>query len=198
MVRRPEQYKYSGHQAYLGLAPAEILDIDPVLRHFGAKKEVARAAYREFVRAGMKLGHRDEFYSANEGRFLGSAEFMEETIHRIGETKLLPRVDSQYHANANGRVDLDRLVAIVEKVSAIPRQDFYGSGKSARGVMAKEILILTGHQLGASLRLLSHATGLSSGSVSRRHDEARLKARDNHKLNKLASKIRNQYWEPPG
>src|SRR5437660_5689124 len=45
MVELPEQYQYSGHRAYLGLAPAGVLDVDPVLRHFGAKKTLARAAY---------------------------------------------------------------------------------------------------------------------------------------------------------
>src|SRR5438094_8775641 len=38
MVGRPEEYQYSGHRAYLGLEPATIVDVDPVLRHFGVKK----------------------------------------------------------------------------------------------------------------------------------------------------------------
>src|SRR5438876_3834675 len=46
MVGKPEQYQYSGHRAYLGLEPATIVDVDPVLRHFGVKKKLAREAYR--------------------------------------------------------------------------------------------------------------------------------------------------------
>jgi hypothetical protein len=61
MVRQPEQYQYSSHRCYLGLEPAGIVDAEPVLRHCGAKKKVARERYRDFVRAGMKLGHRDDF-----------------------------------------------------------------------------------------------------------------------------------------
>src|SRR5207245_7841442 len=57
MVSKPEQYQYSGLRAYLGLKPTGILDVDPVLRHFGAKKKLAREAYERFVAAGMKLGH---------------------------------------------------------------------------------------------------------------------------------------------
>ena len=193
MVRRPEQYKYSGHRAYLGLAPAEILDIDPVLRHFGAKKNIARAAYSEFMAAGMKLGHREEFYSADEGRILGSEEFIEEAIHQIGEAKLSSRMGPEFYSNGAVEFDVDRLVAVVETVCGIPREDFYGSGKSAASILAKEILILTGRQLGASVGLLSRTIGLSSGSVSRRHDEARLKMRDKPAFNELAARIRNQY-----
>ncbi|PYS73525.1 MAG: transposase, partial [Acidobacteria bacterium] len=84
MVDVPEQYPYSGHRAYLGLEPEGILDVDPVLRHFGAKKKVARQAYSQFVVAGMKLGYQEEFYLANEGRILGSEEFVDATVHRIG------------------------------------------------------------------------------------------------------------------
>src|SRR5258707_9165834 len=86
MVSKPEEYQYSGHRAYLGLEAAGVVDVDPVLRHFGAKKEAARDRYREFVAAGMKHGHRAEFYVADEGRILGTEEFVDATIHRIGET----------------------------------------------------------------------------------------------------------------
>src|SRR5436190_21837417 len=34
MVRMPEEYKYSGHRAYLGLEPPGVQNVDPVLRRF--------------------------------------------------------------------------------------------------------------------------------------------------------------------
>jgi putative transposase len=86
MVDKVERYDYSGHRAYLGLEPAGLVDVDPVLRHFGARKKSAREAYSRFVEAGMKLGHQEEFYLADEGRILGTEEFVDATIHRIGET----------------------------------------------------------------------------------------------------------------
>src|SRR3989442_8289098 len=36
MVNQPEDYKYSSHRAYLGMEPPGMVDVDPVLRHFGA------------------------------------------------------------------------------------------------------------------------------------------------------------------
>src|SRR6266446_5007509 len=56
MVSKPEEYQYSGHRAYLGLEAATIVDVDPVLRHFGVKKTIARERYGQFVAAGLKLG----------------------------------------------------------------------------------------------------------------------------------------------
>src|SRR5712691_8142515 len=87
MVRKPEQYLYSSHRKYLGLEAPGIVDLDPVLRHFGVKKALARERFGQFVMAGIKHGHRDEFYAAEEGRILGSEEFVDATIHRIGETR---------------------------------------------------------------------------------------------------------------
>ncbi|MGZ8843464.1 MAG: transposase, partial [Pyrinomonadaceae bacterium] len=79
MVRRPEAYEYSSHRKYLGLEAAGI--VDPLLRHFGARKTVARERFGQFVMAGIKHGHRDDFYQTDDGRILGSEEFVEATIH---------------------------------------------------------------------------------------------------------------------
>ena len=38
---------------------------------------MAREKYRQFVAAGMKYGHREEFYAAEEGRILGTEEFVD-------------------------------------------------------------------------------------------------------------------------
>jgi hypothetical protein len=41
---------------------SQLVDVDPVLRHFGVKKTVARERYRLFVAAGMALGHQSDLY----------------------------------------------------------------------------------------------------------------------------------------
>lgn len=193
MVRRPEQYHYSGHRAYLGLESVTIIDVDSVLRHFGVEKKLARERYEQFVAAGIKLGHQEGLYLTDEGRILGSEEFVDATIHRIGETRRTRRVSDQKIISDAGRFKISRLIAAVEKTCRIPREEFYGLGKNARSVLAKEMLILTGYQLGASLKLLSEITGLSSGSVSRRHDAARIKIRENGEMIRLVARIRKEY-----
>jgi len=193
MVEKPEQYKYSGHRAYLGLERPGVVDVDPVLRHFGVKKTVARERYAQFVAAGMKLGHQAELYPTDERRILGTEEFVDATIHRIGETGRTAPVNDQRIMSDAGRIKISRLIAAVEKTCRVPREEFYGPGKSARSVLAKEMLILTGYRLGASLKLLSEVSGLSSGSVSRRHDAARIKIRENEEMMRLLARITKLY-----
>jgi hypothetical protein len=174
------------------MEPAGIVDVDPVLRHFGTRKEVARDSYRKFVEAGIKQGHCEEFYAADEGRILGNEEFINATIHRIGEAG-----SSNRGAKKKGcpvrEFETDRLVAAVERVCRIPREDFCGTSKSGPAIMAKEMLILIGLQMGASMRVLSEIIGISPSALSRRHDAARRKVRENANTSKLASEIIQEY-----
>jgi len=189
MVGLPEEYPYSGHRSYLGLETESIVDVDPVLRHFGAKRELARNAYREFVNAGMKRGHQDEFYPEDDGRILGTEEFVDATIHHIGETTAWRAdrmtLDAEFNAEA--------LIRAVEEVCRIPRADFCSSAKNPAAVKAREMLVLLSCGLGASLKTLSQITGLSSSAVSRRHDAARFKMRENEETSKLAGSISKEY-----
>jgi putative transposase len=193
MVNQPEDYDYSSHRAYLGIEPAGMVDVDPVLRHFGARKDVARVSYRQFVAAGIEHGHRSEFYATDEGRILGSEEFIDATIHRIGETDQ-SNWDAKRKASLVSEVQLDRLVASVEEVCRIPREDFCGTGKSAPAITAKEMLILIGLQMGASRKMLAEIIGISPSALSRRHDAARLKMSYDVDISKLAAEIGRQYW----
>ena len=191
MVNLPEQYQYSGHRAYLGLEPAGIVDVDPVLRHFGARKDVARDRYRQFVAAGMKDGHRKEFYAVEEGRILGSEEFVDATIHRIGETNREVSITDQ-RANG-GEFKPDRLLAAVEESCRVSREEFCGPGKGAAAMTAKEILILTGLRVGASRKTLSELIGISDSALSRRADAVRLRAERDLEISSLANGIIRRY-----
>ena len=194
MVRKPEQYQYSSHGCYVGLQPAGIVDVDPVLRHFGAKKNVARERYGEFVRAGMKLGHRDDFYRAADGCILGSEEFVDSAIHRLGELKPTGKLKRQLGGVNSASFDAEALITAMEKACGLAREEFCGRGKDPRLVRAKEALILVGTRTGASNRMLCELVGLSSSTVSRRYDSAyrRLQAGENRRL---ADQIEKFYWE---
>jgi REP element-mobilizing transposase RayT len=188
MVSKPEQYRYSSHRAYLGLEAAGIVDVEPVLRHFGAKKGMAREAYRQFVAAGMTSGHQEQFYLVDEGRILGTEEFVDAIIHRLGESKRSApvRLTEEFKA--------ERLIEAVEKVCQVPREDFCGSTKSLQAVTARELFVLIACQAGASRKLISDITGLGSSTVSRRNDAAKLKVREDARMRMLVASIESHYY----
>ena len=143
------------------------------------------------MRAGIKLGHREEFYRADEGRILGSEEFVDETIHRIGETKPARRKGGQNHPRPT--FDALALVSAVEMICRLDRAEFCGPGKKAAVVAAKEALIVVGHEAGANMKVLSSITGISSSALSRRLDTARCKARRDKAAANLIEMVEKRY-----
>jgi REP element-mobilizing transposase RayT len=85
MVKAPEGYRYSGHQAYLESKAGDIIDPVKVLRLIGGK-----AGYRRFVREGMADGHKEEYYEVEDQRFLGAEGFGDRVQGRVDATKRVP------------------------------------------------------------------------------------------------------------
>ena len=192
MVDRAEDYPYSSQLAYLGIEPEGIVDVDPVLRLFGAKKKVAREHFARYVTAGLKLGHRQEFYAGENG-ILGSEEFVDATIHRISDTGRAARPTDGRLSAEPADFDRERLMSAVERVCDLPRDEFCGRGKAARIVAVKEALILAGRRLGATTRTLSEISGLNSSNISRRHDTAQRRMGEDEHLRKTTEKVVNEY-----
>ena len=59
---------------------------------------------------------------------------------------------------------------------------FCGPEKSAKAVLAKEVLILIARERGAAVTELSLIAGLDTSNISRRHDAAREKLQTDRKL----------------
>jgi REP element-mobilizing transposase RayT len=190
MVRKAERYPYSSQRAYLGIEPQGIVDVDPVLRLFGARKQKARENFAEFVAAGAKLGHQDQFYSASEGCILGSEEFVDATIHRVWERDRKSGLSTR---NNSREFEAERLLAAVEQVLGVSQISSFASGKSSEIVRAKEILIVAGRRSGASGRVLSEITGLDPSNITRRHDAATKRLEEDNDLADLVAKVINAY-----
>ena len=190
MVRKAERYPWSSQRAYLGMERSELVDVDPVLRLFGTRKQKARENFADFVADGSRLGHQDEFYSLSNGCILGSDEFVDSAIHHVWERdQKAPRA-----TKARSReFDECRLIRSVEEVFELRAQDFIGQSKQAAAVRAKEAVILAGRELGASFRRLSEIVGLDDSTVSRRYDRARAKMSDDDEIGVGVDKILRAY-----
>jgi len=72
LVGSSEAYPYSGDGAYRRGKPTEVVDPGLVLKMLGGSR-----GYGQFVREGLKEGHREEYYELRGQRFLGEEEFGE-------------------------------------------------------------------------------------------------------------------------
>lgn len=169
MVSRAVDYPFSSHRAYLGLDPAGPLDVDPVLRHFGSRKAEARKHFSAFVDGADDPDRSDAIDAMlDHGSvgILGSDEFVDATIHRLGEH--VPKGTPKRQAE----LDTEALLAAVEEIFDVRRNELCSTVKSARIVEAKEALIVCGRRLGASIADLARLTNLNSSTVSRRYTSA--------------------------
>jgi putative transposase len=80
VVRRAEEYLYSGHWSYIESKPTEVIDPPrAVLDLFGGPK-----AYQRFVADGLGEGHKEEHYEVDDQRFLGGKQFGEVVLAEVG------------------------------------------------------------------------------------------------------------------
>jgi putative transposase len=186
MVCKPEAFPYSSHRAYVGLDEPWLVDVEPVLRRFGATKKLARERFALFVRASMKLRHREEFYRADEGRIPGSEEFVEQTKNRVGE---IPR-GARPQIEKRSVLDLRALTNAVEEATGLKSAEFFSRSKTRTVVLAKEAMILVGRELDVSNAALSKLIGLESSVVSRRFDSAKSRMKASGEVRKLVRQIR--------
>ena len=195
MVRKAERYPFSSQRVYLGMEANTLVDVDPVLRLFGARKQKARENFAQFVAAGAKLGHIEEFYAAGEGNILGSDEFVDEAIHRVGGSERAVRPGDRRKVTP-AMIDKERLVASVETVCKISREQFTGPTKSASAVLGKEAAIIVGRRMGISARMLGDLLEISPSNVSRRHDAAIRKLREKGPLSEIVAEVTDAYSDP--
>jgi len=194
MVESVEEYPYSSHRAYLGIEPAGIVDIDPVLRLFGSKREEARRHFAVYTGEAKKLGSREDLYNTEKG-ILGSSEFVDATIHRLGDTGFVPKPTDGRRNLPLVDLDTESLLLSVEQVAGISREDFCHAGKSARAVAAKEALIVSGRRLGGTTTILAAITGLNSANISRRHDSGLMRISSDPKFNEMVKCVIANYEE---
>lgn len=188
MIRRPQDFAYSSHRAYLGLDREWLVDVEPVLRHFGANKKAALERFQLFVRAGMKLGHKEEFYRAGEGRMLGSEEWVAETKNRVGE---IPR-GSRPRVKTGSRLDAKALMRAAERASGLGAGELSSGRKTRALVQVKEAMILVGRELGASNADLARLLGLDASVVSRRYELGSARMNESEEARLILKRLREK------
>lgn len=184
MVKRPEDYEYSGHRAYIGLDKSGLVEAEPVLRHFGGAKKRAIEVYIRFVKAGIGEPSQDEYYRASEGRLLGSDEFLEEIKHRVGE----------HRAARKGfePTSTEDLLNAAAKSSGLSRQELCSKSKNRETVAVREAVIVVGRERGISNRELAEALGIDGSAVTKRVEAARVRGTESVEKKRLRDALRRK------
>jgi hypothetical protein len=163
-----------------------LVDVEPVLRYFGATKKLARERFEMFVNAGSKLGRREDLYGGEEGRVLGAEEFVEAMKNRVGEV-------GKAKVNKGTVRDLEQLIRAVEEATRLKREEICSRSKLREVVIAKEALIITGQEVGWSGAELARLIGVDNSVVSRRFESGRTRMHGSTEMQKLVDAVRKLY-----
>src|SRR5512139_759104 len=62
IVKRPEDYAWTGHFSYIGKGTESLIDEGFVLKQFSDNRSLARRRYRQFIWEGVSIGHEEKYY----------------------------------------------------------------------------------------------------------------------------------------
>ena len=182
MVKRPEDYEYSGHRAYIGRDTSGLVDTEPVLRHFGGTKARALETYQRFVAVGVGEPSQAEYYRASEGQLLGSDEFLKEIKHRVGDHRAAPKTIE--------RTNIEDLLNAAARSSRLTRQELCSKSKNRITVAVRDAVIVLGRERGISNRELAEALRVDGSSVTKRVEVARVRGLESLELKRLRKAVR--------
>jgi REP element-mobilizing transposase RayT len=129
IVRRPEDYVWTGHLSYLGRGGETLIDEGLVLDQFSEKRFLGRRRYRQFVWEGISGGHEDRYYQVKDQRYLGEDSFVE-------------RIEKERKGVQSWIYDLS-LGALSEEISVvmgIPRGKLYSITKDREGARGRGVV----------------------------------------------------------
>lgn len=130
----PEEYLWSSHRKYLGLASSDLVDVDFVLSQLASKREKAVKLYREFVSDALGEGRREEYYFLRDQRILGDEAFYLQVMKRI--KKKPARMDVVLSDKT-----LEDIVRKVKQLTGIGSDELSGRKRSADVMKARSLFI---------------------------------------------------------
>lgn len=80
IVKRPEDYKWSGHNTYLGTDPVAWVESDYVLKKYSEDRETAVKRYNEFVHAEIGVESEIDFKTGMRSGIIGDDVFIKTVL----------------------------------------------------------------------------------------------------------------------
>jgi len=87
LVKQPEEYKWSGHNAYLGTDPIAWIERDYVLKKYSDEYDIAVRRYNEFIHGGIGCEPEVDFKIGHKAGIIGEDAFIKMVLAGESENK---------------------------------------------------------------------------------------------------------------
>ena len=186
IVKRPEDYKWCGHNSYLGTDPIIWVERSYVLRRYSEDCETAIRRYNEFIHAGIRIDIEPEvdFKTGMQSGIIGDDTFVEKILNRdcdkidnleLTVTELIEKLCSRYG------------ISKTEIISQNRNRDL----AHARAVLA----LLVRNCKGLSIVELAKVLERGPSGLSRLANKLDIKCRTSSKLKQEIKSLRNELFK---
>jgi len=138
LVDNPDDYAWSSHPVYLGYCNQDFVNKDFILIMFSEAECSAKNLYHKFIRDGLNIGHRKEFYDTVNQSYLGSSDFVAKVEKKIRNNmkkdEVKKREEIQYLRDRLG-VKIkspDDILKLVSDVTEFSQECILGRNRTAK------------------------------------------------------------------
>jgi REP element-mobilizing transposase RayT len=155
--RRPDEYLWSSHHAYLGHKDI-LVDSDFVLHFFDPKKVLAVRRYQDFMNDST-CADRKEIYGTIDQRFLGDDKFVDAIVDRT-KTAIKNKKKPRRHS-------FEQILAVVETITSISQEEIRSKGKSREISRARTIFCRVALNFSYKVKEIAAFLGKDPSAISR-------------------------------
>ncbi len=139
IVKKPSEYIWSSHRAYLSGRSSAWLNIEMPLACLANSKKEAVSSYKDFINAAVRTGHREDLYEVKEQRYLGEDSFIETMEKRISKVK---PIYFPVH------LDMDALVVEISRVFEVPAGRIMDHSRSRDTALCRAVAAYIAKEVG--------------------------------------------------
>lgn len=153
IVKKPEDYKWSSHNAYLTDDVGNFVDKDFVLSLFARSKSVAMKRYIEFIKDVIETDEEQDFISGN---YVGNEEFTDKIEKK-----------SQQFSREKSNISLEEIARIVTKKFDVKKRLLFEKGRGRAMSRIRGIIgLLARNSTDITLKEISHYFNRDSSTIS--------------------------------
>lgn len=138
LVDNPDDYVWSSHPVYLGYLDQDFVKKDFIFIMFSETESLAKDLYCQFIRDGLNIGYRKEFYDVVDQLYLGSPEFVARIERKIrdkiqkDDLKRVQNIQYLHNQLAIKIKSLDKILKLVSDVTGFPQECILSRSRTAK------------------------------------------------------------------
>jgi len=182
IVKRPEEYKWSGHNSYLGTDPIMWVERDYLLKKYSENLDEAIKQYNEFVHAGVGCEPEIDFKTGIQSGIIGDDAFIQTVLDQANE-----------HIDVDSNITISDLIRHVCLKYGICEDEIFSANRARDLARVRAIITLLARDLkGLSIKEVAKKFKRDTGGLSRLATKLEKECSNSPALNQEIRTLKNE------